>query len=396
MTFGSLFSGFGGLDLGLERAGMECRWQVEINEYCNRVLSARWSSVRRLRDVHDVSSGTLEAVDLICGGFPCQSVSNAGKRKAQADHRWLWPEYARVVAELRPRLVLLENVPGLLTLGGSDVAADLATLGYDAEWDIVPAEAVGAWHKRERWFCIANARCEGQGRSGQPGTHRTQARTGARDAKPDLNSQSSSNVEIERGRGLSIRPGEPRQATPYANGSFEAPDALQGGCGQSDGSEQSRDCESLGLASNSDRNGLRTEQITKCERCGTPKPSSDSGYSQGQRRCEGRAESEAWQRHDAASGATGNTHVTGPQEYASVFDNAREELAAIKRTNRSGNGIWARCPIPGMGRDLHGLPPALVEPRTIPDRRHRISGLGNAVVPQVAEWLGQRIIDLHG
>ena len=155
MKFGSLFSGIGGIDLGLEWAGMECIWQVENDAYCQRVLAKHWPDIARFGDVHDVGKHNLETPDLITGGFPCQPVSFAGKRKAQADERWLWPEFARVVDELRPRYILVENVPGLYTAGGSEVLADLATLGYDAEWHSIPAAALGAPHRRERIFVVA-------------------------------------------------------------------------------------------------------------------------------------------------------------------------------------------------------------------------------------------------
>ena len=155
MRFGSLFAGIGGLDLGLERAGMECAWQVELDEFCQKVLTKHWPDVPKYGDIHDVGRHNLEAVDLICGGFPCQPVSLAGRRQAQADPRWLWPEFARVVDELRPRYVLVENVPGLYSAGGSKVLADLAAFGYDAEWDAIPAAALGAPYKRFRIFLVA-------------------------------------------------------------------------------------------------------------------------------------------------------------------------------------------------------------------------------------------------
>jgi len=155
MKFGSLFSGIGGLDLGLERAGMECTWQVEIDDYCTKVLTKHWPKVSKYRDIRECGRHNLEAVDLICGGFPCQPVSLAGKRQAQADSRWLWPEFARIIRELQPRYVLVENVPGLYTAGGSEVLADLAESGYDAEWDDIPAAAFGAPHLRYRVFIVA-------------------------------------------------------------------------------------------------------------------------------------------------------------------------------------------------------------------------------------------------
>ena len=91
MRFGSLFAGIGGFDLGLERAGMECVWQVEIDDFCNRVLEKHWPHVKRYRDVHDVGEHNLERVDLICGGFPCQDISNSGsKRGINGERSGLW------------------------------------------------------------------------------------------------------------------------------------------------------------------------------------------------------------------------------------------------------------------------------------------------------------------
>jgi DNA (cytosine-5)-methyltransferase 1 len=164
LTFGSLFAGIGGIDLGLERAGWTGRWQVEYEPYCQRVLAKHWPDVPRYGDIHDVDWTTVEPVDLIAGGFPCQPFSNAGKRLGKDDVRWLWPEFARAVGELRPRYVLVENVPGLLAGHGGmgAVLGDLAALGYDAEWDSIPASAVGAPHLRYRVWIVAYARNGGR------------------------------------------------------------------------------------------------------------------------------------------------------------------------------------------------------------------------------------------
>lgn len=175
-TFGSLFAGIGGIDLGLERAGWTGRWQVEYEPFCQRVLAKHWPDVPRYGDIHDVDWSTVEPVDLIAGGFPCQPWSTAGKRQGLADDRWLWPEFARAIRELRPRYVLVENVPGLLVGGGADaVLGDLAELGYDAEWESIPASAVGAPHLRYRVWIVAHTRSVGQGRAsalGSPGVAR--------------------------------------------------------------------------------------------------------------------------------------------------------------------------------------------------------------------------------
>jgi DNA (cytosine-5)-methyltransferase 1 len=106
MTFGSLFSGIGGLDLGLERAGLTCAWQVEVSPWCRAVLKKHWPEVPKYDDVRTVGKNNLCPVDVICGGFPCQDISNAGKREGIGGSRsGLWKEYARIVGEIRPKAI---------------------------------------------------------------------------------------------------------------------------------------------------------------------------------------------------------------------------------------------------------------------------------------------------
>jgi len=157
LTFGSLFAGIGGFDLGLERAGMRCEWQVEIDPYARAVLAKHWPGVRRHDDVRTFPPPEGEwGVDVICGGFPCQDISVAGKGAGLAGARsGLWYEYARIIGELRPRYVIVENVAALLTRGADVVLGTLASLGYDAEWHVIPASAVGAPHRRERLWVVA-------------------------------------------------------------------------------------------------------------------------------------------------------------------------------------------------------------------------------------------------
>src|SRR5690625_1118978 len=119
MTFGSLFAGIGGFDLGLEQSGMDCKWQVEIEPFPRRVLERHWPGLHRPEDVRDVGGNNLESVDLICGGFPCQDLSVAGRRAGLAGERsGLFFEFMRIVDELAPCWVLIENVPGLLSSAG--------------------------------------------------------------------------------------------------------------------------------------------------------------------------------------------------------------------------------------------------------------------------------------
>lgn len=158
-TVGSLFSGIGGLDLGLERAGFTVRWQCEVDPFCSQVLAKHWPGVPNLGDVTAVDWSAVEPVDLIAGGFPCQPNSYAGRRRGTADERWLWPRMRDAIAALRPRYVVVENVAGLLTVndgaGMGEVLGDLAALGFDAEWSFVSACRLGAPHSRDRLFVLA-------------------------------------------------------------------------------------------------------------------------------------------------------------------------------------------------------------------------------------------------
>ena len=162
LTFGSLFAGIGGFDLGFERAGMVCKWQVEIDDYANRVLRKHWPDVRRWPDVRTWPQPDTERVDIICGGFPCQDISYAGRGAGlEGERSGLFFEAVRVVRELRPRAVVLENVSALLTRGLDRVLGTLAEVGYDAEWHCIPAAAVGAPHIRDRVFVLAYAERNG-------------------------------------------------------------------------------------------------------------------------------------------------------------------------------------------------------------------------------------------
>ncbi len=269
MRFGSLFAGIGGFDLGLERAGMECAWQVEIDPFCRRVLAKHWPDVPRYEDVREVGADNLESVELICGGFPCQDISNAGKRAGiEGERSGLWTEYKRVVCELRPDFVVVENVAALLARGIDVVLRDLAEIGYDAEWDTISAAAVGAPHLRERVWIVAYPQSERQ--------------------RPRIS-----------GRGVELdRPETRRNPT--------------------------QRCEAVADAYGPRLQGLRAERTN--------------------------SEREATDRH-------------------------------ARPSSSCGRGQWDAEP--DVGRVANG----------VPRRVDRIRGLGNAVVPQVVEWIGRRILE---
>lgn len=176
LRVGSLFSGIGGLELGLERAGMKTVFQVEIDEYARRVLAKHWPHVPRFDDVRAVGAHNLPPCDVLCGGFPCQDISIAGEREGidLGERSGLWREFARLIRELRPKYVILENVRAILApLTDEDgavvapapaarVLGDMAACGYDAEWDCLPASAFGAYHQRDRFFAVAYPHSQGR------------------------------------------------------------------------------------------------------------------------------------------------------------------------------------------------------------------------------------------
>jgi DNA (cytosine-5)-methyltransferase 1 len=179
LTHLSLFSGIGGLDLAAEWAGFTTVGQCEWADYPTKVLEKHWPAVERWRDVGDFTAKSFRdrtgigSVTVLSGGFPCQPHSCAGKRKASGDERDLWPEYRRVISEIRPKWVVAENVPGLLSSESGrffrGILRDLSELGFDVGWCTYPAAWVGATHRRERVFTIAHANSTGTNKCAQVG-----------------------------------------------------------------------------------------------------------------------------------------------------------------------------------------------------------------------------------
>ncbi len=258
ITVGSLFAGIGGIELGLERAGgFKTIWQVENDPYAIKVLEKHWPDVTRCGDIRNFPPRSYEFeyswrgmpkgrfapdikrdttrnkwyADLICGGFPCQDISSVGKRAGiGGEQSGLWGEFARIIGVLRPRFVLVENVSALLVRGIDRVLGDLATLGYDAEWESIPATAVGAPHIRDRVFIIAYANTEMQqradddaeahdpgrlgqtlpdalGRSGNPGAEQTGRETRADISGSGKGSGLANASRIQQGRQEQRSPG---------------------------------------------------------------------------------------------------------------------------------------------------------------------------------------------
>lgn len=192
LTHLSLFSGIGGLDLAAEWAGFTTVGQCEMSDYPTAVLEKHWPDVPRWRDIRTLTkegfyerTGGLRTVDVISGGFPCQPFSVAGKQRGKEDERFLWPEMLRVIRQIRPNCVVGENVPGILKIAARQVVEDLEREGYNAIVFNFEAAAVGAWHRRSRFFFVGIAEgrltsdAESERSEGQPS-----ARTAEQDEKP--------------------------------------------------------------------------------------------------------------------------------------------------------------------------------------------------------------------
>jgi DNA (cytosine-5)-methyltransferase 1 len=303
MTVGSLFSGIGGIDLGLERAGHSILWQVENNPKCRKVLAKHWPEIPCYHDITKLTAEDLEPVDLLCGGFPCQPVSVAGKQKGEDDERWLWPEFLRLARSLRVQHLLVENVTGLLAAHGGETFASLlsglAEAGYDAEWDCLPASAFKAPHRRDRVFLIA---------------HR-----------------------------------QPRRDDPLAD--------------SQEFTERSRLCKSD-----------PTEERRRRSRNSRRKDMADShSFRREEQRWPISARAEFRSPQRGGDSSSNSDHEK--QLRLSVYDDARTSLEEF---TRSIGWFESEC---GLGR---------VASR-IPGRVDRLRGLGNAVVPFVAEWIGLRL-----
>ncbi|HET9153130.1 MAG TPA: DNA cytosine methyltransferase [Solirubrobacterales bacterium] len=299
MNVGSLFSGIGGFDLGFERAGMRVSWQVELDPYCRAVLARHFPDAARFEDVREVGARNLDPVDLLCGGFPCQDLSAAGRGAGIDGARsGLWSEFARIVRELRPRYVVVENVPALLTGKGKRwergpigrVLGDLAEARYDAEWACLSAGEFGAPHLRKRiWIVAYPARDAEAGAAAESRPERQRAGAGGqRSRAPEV-----ADADAER---------QPRRA-----GEVVIP---------------------AGRRQPAERGGK-----------GADLPDADR------------------EQHE------GRAQALGGSASAELWDH------------------WAAEP--GVGRVADG----------VPRRVDRLAALGNALVPQIAEWIGRRILD---
>jgi DNA (cytosine-5)-methyltransferase 1 len=170
MLIGSLCTGYGGLDHAAKQVfNGHIAWVCDNSKAASKVLAYQYPFVPNLGDLQTVDWETIPKIDVLTAGFPCQPVSVAGRKLGKNDDRWIWPSIIDSIRVLRPRWIVLENVPGILRLGMGDILGSLASEGYDVRWQCVSASDVGAPHTRNRWFAVAYPHSGELQRSGNPG-----------------------------------------------------------------------------------------------------------------------------------------------------------------------------------------------------------------------------------
>lgn len=392
MRIGSLFAGVGGLELGLEWAGVgHTVWQVEREPFCRQVLAKHWPDAERFDDVRTVGAHNLAPVEVICGGYPCQPFSQAGRRAGSDDERHLWPEFARIIRELRPRFAVLENVAGHLSLGFGEVLGDLASLGYDAEWSCVRASDVGARHRRERVFVIAwqaDGRHMGDavserrtGRKPVAGNGGARARASEPDGVRSKGHLAQLADRIRDGLQGQQQAGATSRATERGDGADVAHAAVIG----------SRRVANVAAGNDADRDGAEWQEASGR----SPARSKNVAHSNDGRRVGlglgGLLDGERSERGNDADRCGGARDLGGDDRLEQVDQGSQTE----PRVGRAAHGLSARLDVarPGEAQAEWEAPRVVTQ---APYRADRLRALGNAVVPQVAELVGRRLMQLAG
>ena len=420
LTVGSLFSGIGGLDLGLERAGMEVIWQSEIDPYGCRVLKKHWPEVVNHGNIKEIKWGDVVRPDIICGGYPCQPFSTAGKRNGTDDPRHLWPWVREAISELRPKYAILENVRGHVSLGLNVVLGEMASIGYDAEWQIVSAASVGAPHRRDRVIIVAypnggrQQECQSEGQQ-TPGLScsckqctDTIGELADTDNSRRVHGQSQVFTTDRWLNALSlIGSGSTNVANATQQFSNGEPD-YTGNSARPETVSQSRDSSGAQDVAYTDSNSGHKQHQRQVQQPDTVGRSEDvantysSDTPHGRQRQGLPSQDTSWGDDRSGSGSDiGQVSVGSARQNTSSMANtdARQTSRGLggvsadtgqvreQRDNargekgHAGREWWAIEP--DVGRVAHG----------VSSRVDRLRGLGNAVVPQVAELIGRMVID---
>jgi DNA (cytosine-5)-methyltransferase 1 len=404
-----LFSGIGGFALGLQKVGFETVAFCDIEKYCQHLLKQKWNGIKIYSDVREITkekfkADGIESPEIITGGFPCQPFSVAGSRKGTDDNRHLWPEMFRIIKEFKPRWIIGENVRGIVSIQDGlvfeTVCTDLESEGYEVQTFNIPAVGVGAPHKRERIWIVANSRCSIRGKQSSrnsesigSGTFEkterstdtseiTRSSTGTEIMANTESKRTGENNERLRSRtsGISGREGTTRIQEDVANsntGNVEA------GCERQRRirEENTKERQSNNVTGSSEVMANTNESISRERQIfGNP---NDKGRGASETRRESLQPEDRQTRTDnlgSGSEVMANTNSERQQEQCRPKSIQEEGNELECSSSQSGGNFWDIEP--DVGRVVNGLP----------GRVHRLKGLGNAIVPQIAEEIGRAIM----
>lgn len=350
MKMGSLFSGIGGLDLGLERSipGLQTIWQVEKEEFCRSVLERHWPNTKRYNNVLHVGAHNLEPVDIICAGFPCQSISIAGNMEGleNEEKSGLWWQVHRLVSEFQSighePILVLENVANIIRVGGPDVVGSLTAIGYDIEWTTISAAQCGAPHLRRRWFAVA-----------YPSTIGYYMRNAM--AFGELVDGRWTTADTNQVRGGTSDTVQSRRSSTHVHDTRRA----------------STDTNSIGCGTGSNTEREHQHRVHR-----------EGDATQG---IQQRSEREPGIGEDGhASTNTNGQRIQEQPIWSESVGTARQSQCGSSQTPGPQQNYWERFPTQS---------PVCRRDDGIPNRVDRLRALGNAVVPQCAYWVGQQIIN---
>ena len=363
LTVGSMFSGIGGLDLGLQRASMEIKWQIENEPYCIKVLEKHWPGVKRYGDIKEIKGKELEPVDIIAGGFPCQGMSVSGARKGFKDDRsGLFFEMSRIIGETRPKYILIENVPGLISKGLGTIIDDLRIQGYKTLRPIlIEVASVGAPHKRERIFILAYSRyriggdvriTKGGGEFQKKRSENTNTSCG-----PNKQSKVLANPESNNKRNA-----DEKNKTIIGNGAQEQ----VGRCRSNPRNEINSDSKGKGVGGLSEQPREKSnDPIGICENVSDPNKTKTTRQRQ-----------------------YGGKILPIPESGGFSIGSLSQRWSGECRLGRIINGV--SCGLDECGEWECQMPRAVTKQK---NGKKRLQAIGNAIVPQVAEYLGRLIIE---
>ena len=352
-----LFSGIGGFSLGLERAGFETVAFCEIDKYCRLVLQKHWKDIKIYSDVREIKKERLEAhgipsPDVITGGFPCQPFSVAGRQKGSRDNRYLWPEMFRIIKEFKPLWIIAENVRGIINIQDGvvfeGVHADLESQNYETQTFIIPAAGVGAPHRRDRVWVVANSRRTIRGEQSSRNKESIGSGTSQetkRSADSDSIARSSEREKI-MADSSSIQSREPSES-------------------------KGREDSSRGSIDSRGNKNKRTEVMANS--------TESRSFSKSVRNSKGmEKESQRKKERGNQFAIRTKTRSSNVANSKRVYVQGQHDGSGKEQSRRGG---WWEVE-PNVGRVADGLP----------GRVHRLKGLGNSIVPQIAEEIGKAIL----